>query len=275
MGYKPKFKVGEVLSNDEIRKAYKVGMQGGMRKSNTYNCLVIISDHTKGLYDDKWHDDELHYTGMGTQGDQVLQGNQNGTLYNSNTNGVEIHLFEVLVPREYIYVGVVKLCGKPYQEQQPDVNGKMRKVWMFPVKPVAGTPIVPAEKFNSLQVKKQKQAEAMSMEDLKRLAEAKSKSNPGTRKVTSTEIVRDPHVSEYVKRAAKGICALCGQPAPFKDKKGQPYLETHHIIWLSKGGADSIDNTAALCPNCHTKMHIVNDAADVKILLTYAKNNAQ
>lgn len=28
--------------------------------------------------------DELHYTGMGNVGDQILTGNQNGTLYNAN-----------------------------------------------------------------------------------------------------------------------------------------------------------------------------------------------
>ena len=32
------------------------------------------------------------------------------------------------------------------------------------------------------------------------------------------------------------------------------------------GGTDSLDNAVALCPNCHRKMHICNDAADVEIL---------
>ena len=62
------------------------------------------------------------------------------------------------------------------------------------------------------------------------------------------------------------VCELCGQQAPFNDKNGNPYLECHHIIWLSKGGSDSIDNTVALCPNCHKKMHIIADEKDVKFL---------
>lgn len=49
---------------------------GGMRRSTTTGTLVIISDHTKGLYDDKWYGDELHYTGMGKNGDQIITGNQ-------------------------------------------------------------------------------------------------------------------------------------------------------------------------------------------------------
>ena len=47
------------------------------------------------------------------------------------------------------------------------------------------------------------------------------------------------------------------------DKNDKPYLESHHIIWLSEGGSDTLDNTAALCPNCHKKMHVVNDPKDV------------
>lgn len=76
MAHKPSFAVGAVVSNDEMRKEFKIGNMGGMRKSNTYGCLVIISDHTKGLYEDKWYGDELHYTGMGNVGDQILTGNQ-------------------------------------------------------------------------------------------------------------------------------------------------------------------------------------------------------
>lgn len=77
---------------------------------------------------------------------------------------------------------------------------------------------------------------------------------------------RNPHVAEYSKRRANGVCQLCNNRAPFPDKDGSPFLEIHHIIWLSKGGKDSIDNTAALCPNCHRKMHILGLDADKNFL---------
>lgn len=274
MSYQP-FELGAVVTNDQLVTSYRVGNMGGMRKSNTYNCLVLISDHTKDLYEDKWYGDVLHYTGMGKNGDQVLQGNQNGTLYNSRTNGVELHLFEVLNAGEYTYRGTVKLDGEPYQEEQPDESGANRKVWMFPIKPVAGAPAVSAEEFRAMQEKKRIHAEGMNLKTLEKAARANSTSKPGTRKVSGTETIRDPYVSEYAKRLAAGKCDLCRQPAPFKDKQGKPYLETHHVIWLSKGGADSIDNTVALCPNCHRKMHIVDDPMDVRVLLRVAKSNAE
>ena len=109
-------------------------------------------------------------------------------------------------------------------------------------------------------------AEKLSDIALRRLAERYSKQTVKTRTSTSKVYIRNPYIAEDAKRRAKGICRLCGLLAPFADKNGNPYLETHHIIWLSKGGADSVDNTTALCPNCHKKMHIVDDARDVKKL---------
>lgn len=81
---------------------------------------------------------------------------------------------------------------------------------------------------------------------------------------------RNSQIVKYTRQYAKGICQLCNQPAPFTDKNGNPYLEVHHVIWLSRGGSDSIQNTVALCPNCHTKMHIVDDTKDIEWLQSIA-----
>ena len=81
-----------------------------------------------------------------------------------------------------------------------------------------------------------------------------------------TEYQRSPFVAEEAKRRANGICELCQQPAPFQKRNGEPYLEAHHIVWLAKGGADTVENTVALCPNCHKKMHSLNLQSDVNLL---------
>jgi len=36
---------------------------------------------------------------------------------------------------------------------------------------------------------------------------------------------------------------------------GMPYLEVHHWTPLAEGGLDTIENAAALCPNCHKQAH--------------------
>ena len=72
MAFVPSFKVGQVVTNQELVNEFKVGNMDGMRRSKATGTLVIISDHTKGLYDDKRYGNELHYTGMGKHGDQLL-----------------------------------------------------------------------------------------------------------------------------------------------------------------------------------------------------------
>lgn len=81
-----------------------------------------------------------------------------------------------------------------------------------------------------------------------------------------TRYSRSELVKEYTKRRANGRCQLCDNDAPFLSKNGTPFLEVHHIDWLSQGGVDQINNTIALCPNCHRKMHIINCPDDVKYL---------
>ena len=56
-------------------------------------------------------------------------------------------------------------------------------------------------------------------------------------------------------------------------KTGEPFLETHHIEWLAKGGMDSLNNTVALCPNCHRRIHALNKQNDKKKLEEAARSD--
>lgn len=90
--------------------------------------------------------------------------------------------------------------------------------------------------------------------------------HPDAKYVEALRIERSALVSAYVKERANGLCQLCGKPAPFYSKNGSPYLECHHIVWMSRNGADEPSNAVALCPNCHRKMHILDDLNDVEHL---------
>jgi 5-methylcytosine-specific restriction protein A len=89
---------------------------------------------------------------------------------------------------------------------------------------------------------------------------------PQKKKSKASANERNKYIAELTKRRALGVCQLCTKKAPFKNKLGKPYLESHHIIWLSKGGADSLGNCVAVCPNCHKKLHILDLKSDVKKL---------
>ncbi len=69
----------------------------------------------------------------------------------------------------------------------------------------------------------------------------------------------------YVLKRAKGICELCKKQAPFKKQDEIPYLEVHHWTPLADGGEDTIQNAAALCPNCHREAHFGMDREFIKI----------
>ncbi|MEH7075794.1 HNH endonuclease [Neobacillus drentensis] len=80
-------------------------------------------------------------------------------------------------------------------------------------------------------------------------------------------------IKEFARRVAKGICQLCEKEAPFLDKLGKPFLEVHHIHYLSKGGSDTIDNVVAVCPNCHRRIHHLELEKDNKKILEKALVN--
>jgi len=259
---------GDILSNSELCEVFKCGPQGGMRRSKRTNSLILISDHTKTLYDDRWLANVLHYTGMGLKGDQSISFAQNKTLAESQTNGIDIHLFEVFRPKQYTYSGRVELAESPYWETQEDIKGNLRKVIIFPIKLKDDTPKSPISQsiIIELEEEKERNARRLSKGELEARAN-QAQGPPSQRSVSTTMYSRNPHVSAFAKERAQGICQLCQQPAPFLDKNNYPYLETHHIIWLSEGGDDSILNTVALCPNCHRKMHILNLEKDKDTLL--------
>jgi 5-methylcytosine-specific restriction protein A len=253
---------GEVLSNEEIARRFGVGNMGGMRRSTEHNLLVLISDPFKGLYVDRWDGEVLHYTGMGRVGDQSLTSAQNRTLAQAPRTGIVLHLLEALEPRRYTYVGEVELAGEPYEEVQADENETQRNVWMFPLR-LAGAaqrPAVTDAQVRTIEAEQARLAGRLSDAELARRA-GQANGKPSQRQVTSAAFIRNAAVAEYVKRLARGQCDLCRSPAPFSHKSN-PYLECHHVIWLSQGGEDTVDNTVALCPNCHRRMHVVNSAAD-------------
>jgi 5-methylcytosine-specific restriction protein A len=236
---------------------------GGMRRNTGGNLLVLISDLFKGLYQDRWEGNVLHYTGMGKNGDQSLDYAQNKTLANSEITGISLHLLEALDPQEYTYVGEVELIGRPRQEEQPDDSGHIRTVWMFPLKlkPGGVIPALKEDQARAIEENQEREAKKLSTDELKARA-GKAPKQPSQRATQGSAYIRDPHVAEYAKRLANGTCDLCQTRAPFQNKQNDPYLECHHVIWLAKGGQDSIANTVALCPNCHRKMHVLNQEVD-------------
>jgi len=263
---------GDILSNNEICAQFRVGNSGGMRRSRVNNCLILISDPFKALYEDKWIDGVLHYTGMGQDGHQELD-RQNRTLFNARDIQIAVYLFEVFEPCSYTYMGEVELDAAPYQSVQLGANGIRRNVWVFPLRIVAPNAFSVSDavllRREDLLAGKARKRNIADLANRARLVAGP----PGTRRVNTTLYERNQSVVEYVLRLSLGVCQLCNQSAPFLKPTHEPYLEVHHVVWLSQHGEDRVANAVALCPNCHRKVHIVNDPQDNQHLQAVAREN--
>lgn len=74
---------------------------------------------------------------------------------------------------------------------------------------------------------------------------------------------RSEDVKKYVLKRANGICEACEQPAPFKKRNGDPYLEPHHTKRLADEGPDHPQWVGAICPTCHRRIHSGVDGKEV------------
>ena len=100
------------------------------------------------------------------------------------------------------------------------------------------------------------QLDNLTTETLQALARAEGKKVPRSHIAKVRVFERSRYVRLLALRLARGICASCGESAPFLRKvNDQPYLEVHHIVPLSRNGEDTVTNTEALCPNCHRERH--------------------
>jgi 5-methylcytosine-specific restriction enzyme A len=78
---------------------------------------------------------------------------------------------------------------------------------------------------------------------------------------------RDPKIRNAVLKRAKGICEFCGERG-FEIRKGEYYVEAHHIIHLAKEGPDTMKNVIALCSNHHREAHygLAAEALELELL---------
>jgi len=76
---------------------------------------------------------------------------------------------------------------------------------------------------------------------------------------------RDPLVAAIARERAEHNCEVpnCSFPL-FKKPNDVPYSEVHHIIPLSEGGKDVIENVACLCPAHHRELHYGREASNMR-----------
>ncbi|MFA5031443.1 MAG: HNH endonuclease [bacterium] len=84
------------------------------------------------------------------------------------------------------------------------------------------------------------------------------------------EIKRNAELPWLLKELYSFKCQVCGYG--FEKKYDVPYSETHHIIWLSRGGIDHSNNLIVVCPNHHRIIHEAKPKFD-RNKLAFVYNN--
>lgn len=266
-----KLEINSVYTQEDIKNILDITIMKGMNFKINKNRLILIRNHVKSIYLDRQEGDILYYTGEGTTGNQSLTG-ANRRLLDSNKDNTEVYLFEVFEKTKYTYKGLVFLLKEPLIEQQTDIYGNNRSVYVFPLKLNTIASINNIENIEKAIQINNKRIKSLSNDELERRIKQSQKESSGYTYSKTTIYQRSPYIVEYVLRRAHGICELCEQKAPFCKPNGEAYLEVHHIIQLAKGGPDTTSNTVALCPNCHRKMHSLNKTIDIKKLESKAKS---
>ena len=270
----PHLHPGESVDNRRLTEIFRCSPQGGLRRSLQTNSLVLIWDTTQSIYLNRWREGIIHYAGIGLVGDQELHRGPNRALSELPVNEVSAFLFARYERGTYTYIGEIEPAGPPIPEHQRDRTGRLRKVWVFPLRLKGGKtpPPIPEWVWDGKRKMQERAAARLPIEKVIRKAREVDR-KPGMHTMSVQVYDRDPFVSEYVRRRANGRCELCGKKAPFRDHKGAPYLEMHHVTPLSGGGEDTTGNTVALCPNCHRKMHVLNLPIDAAALRAAGEKN--
>ena len=215
------------------------------------NILNIYQNNTQVIANKKFHNGTLNFKGMLAQFVQ----------YCANIDEVFERMLAYRTDRQFkVYSEKEYLEEKKYLEKHS--NNSKSDVFR--------------DKNEKEYISRSKKISTLSEEELlKKYEKEKSKKSSKQMGTKSSPYKRSEVVSELAKRRAHGICELSDMngnyhKAPF-DVDGTPYLESHHVEWLSHGGEDVLENVVALCPNCHKKIHILNEMVDNQKLLNRLK----
>jgi hypothetical protein len=129
---------GETISRKKLHDLYGGVRQGGVSPSRTSSNIFLFTDRTVGEtfgYMDHWEGEEFHYAGHGQRGDQeMMRGNL--AILNHERDGRALRLVEG-VRGKVRYIGEFELADDPsYIVEAPSVEGGLRKVIMFRLRPV-------------------------------------------------------------------------------------------------------------------------------------------
>ncbi len=242
----------------DIHAEFGGQQQGGIITPAKYPFVLIITG-AEGLahgYNDGWAEDgSFRYFGEGQVGDMMMKAG-NLAIQSHREKGKALILFEN-TGKGLRCIDYMEYVGH-HVERSPDREGNERDAVVFRLLPAGSTHL-------SKDVTDEVTAGdlALPIDELRLRALASSMSVAPSTERRSTYRIRSKDVKAYALARSGGKCECCDKQAPFKTKKGVPYLEVHHMDRVADDGPDNPEAVAAICPNCHTRIHFGEDGDEV------------
>lgn len=247
--------IGQVYRRTDLHGFFGGQQQGGISTPTKHRTILLFtgeSGEQYGYEDGFQEDGTFWYTGEGQIGDmEFVRGNK--AILNAGVHGKTLYLFEYAQKGHVRYLGECSYLAH-HHALAPDINGQERRTIVFELV-LAGSPQATSIVYDSQEAIAPHRLWQMSLDQVRVAAMSTMPTHATTQQRRVNIRVRSAAVRIYALRRADGFCEGCGQPAPFKTREGRPYLEPHHIHRLADGGPDHPAHVAALCPNCHRRVH--------------------
>lgn len=252
----PRFVPGEVIRRQALHDRYDGQRQGGISTPNEHPIVFLITGESGAQYGyaDGFRDDgSFWYTGEGQIGDMEMA-RGNAAILNHRENAKTLHIFRVVRRGHLQYIGEAEYMDH-HTEAAPDRDGNPRRAIVFELSMRVGTTSVDVPSVSVTKPRERSSLWSQPLAELRKAAVRDLPSDAPSKERKSVARQRSEEVRFYVLRRADGTCEGCGKPAPFETADGKPYLEPHHTRRLADGGPDHPRWVAALCPNCHRRVH--------------------
>lgn len=254
---------GPLTTNFAYRRQHLNDRFGGNRvsgisvsSSEPVALLFSTKEPSQQFYDDGLDDEGVYwYSGEGSTGDMRWT-KANKAVRDHMADGRDLFLFERVQRKDGIwqFIGPMRYL-EHRQEVRDDKLKNPRQAIVFGL--IRDEEI--GESFGTTAEDQQDTVESLrSQIDSLDLDGATATTNR-----IQTVYRRSRLIANYARLRAGGVCEACEATAPFVSTLGEPFLEVHHLDRLADGGADRPDKVAAICPNCHRRVHYGSDGSQV------------
>lgn len=258
------FEIGSTHRRRDLHSRFGGQQQGGISTPKLHPIILLFtgeSGHQYGYHDGYQSDGSFWYTGEGQVGDmKMVAGNL--AIRDHEAMGKTLHVFEQIQRGGGVrYLGEAVYLGH-HSVTAPDREGRSRKAIVFELEIGEESPRGVIPDLGLEPVAEPTRLWKLGLGDLRErcLAQADKTTLPKERRARLRE--RSAAIRVYALRRAEGVCEGCGVDAPFTAKSGQLFLEVHHVRRMADGGPDHPRWVAALCPNCHRRVHHGADGAE-------------